>query len=110
MKCTRCGYDVSVEAANCTQCGEPTGVAVPTSVAPLRTVHQASDPLQVVGFVLLVLGAAGVAYFMLMFDPSIESATGGRINNNGLLVQQQNGVVASAALSIIGAIFFASRR
>jgi len=113
MKCAKCGYEIYPEQTHCTQCGTPTGEKETDTPAVTPAVENpgTSAGIQAVGLFLIVIGALGALFYMFGFDPSVEAAglgSTGRINNNGLLVQQQNGVLVSCTVGIIGAIFFTS--
>ena len=63
-----------------------------------------SSGLHTAGVWLVVAGLALTAYFFLVFDQSVESGLGGRINNIGLMADRQNGIVVGLGFSVTGAI------
>lgn len=73
------------------------------------------------GYLLLILGGAGLFYFFLVFDPTVEvditasgfssqpigSPSGGivqrpRVNNIGLMADRQNGLIVSGVIAGLG--------
>lgn len=69
--------------------------------------------LQRLGALLCALGAAGALYFFAAFDTSVEipvkeilgqTVGGGRVNNLGLMNQQENGIIISCVVALIGLI------
>jgi hypothetical protein len=46
----------------------------------------------------------GPFYFVLMFDTSVPTEAGGRVNNIGLIADRQNGLIFSLGLAIIGTL------
>ena len=53
---------------------------------------------------LCVIGLLGAFYFVLMFDTSVPTEAGGRVNNIGLIADRQNGLIFSLGLAIIGTL------
>lgn len=58
------------------------------------------------GWYFVVGGGFGLAFFLFIFDTAVYTSLG-RIVNLSLLSQRQNGVIASAACLIVGAVFLA---
>jgi hypothetical protein len=61
------------------------------------------------GYLLLVIGVAGAAYFLLFFDSSVLVAgtEGLRVSNLSLLGDRQNGMILSVGIAISGIILLA---
>src|SRR4030095_13533513 len=65
------------------------------------------------GVIVFVIGIIAAGYFFLFFDTSVafprgeilgQAFGGGRVNNIGLIKDQQNGIIVSLAVAAIGAI------
>jgi hypothetical protein len=57
---------------------------------------------RVFGGLLLMIGLGVAGYFFTLFDPSVSTGSGMRVNNIGLMQQQQNGVIIGIGLSLVG--------
>lgn len=57
---------------------------------------------RVFGGLLFMIGLGVTGYFITLFDPSVSTGTGMRVNNIGLMQQQQNGVIIGIGLSLVG--------
>jgi hypothetical protein len=58
------------------------------------------------GIICMLAGFGVAAYALFIFDASVSTAIG-RLNNIGLLQDRQNLLIASCAVSIVGAILIA---
>lgn len=61
------------------------------------------------GGLLLALGGIG-ALLVLNMDTSVETSMGGRVNNIGLMNQQQNYLIVCVVIAIIGAVLLLRNR
>jgi hypothetical protein len=57
---------------------------------------------RVLGGLILMVGLGVAGYFFTLFDPSVSTGSGMRVNNIGLMQQQQNGVIIGIGLSLVG--------
>lgn len=62
------------------------------------------------GLALLGIGLAAALFFVLVFDATVASEAGGRVYNMGKMNDQQNGLVFSATVAIVGAVLFGTGR
>jgi hypothetical protein len=62
--------------------------------------------LSIIGLLLVIGGLIAVAYFMLVFDTSVPVGEYGidRVNNIGLLRDQQNGIIGGIVAAVVGGV------
>jgi hypothetical protein len=60
--------------------------------------------VQTLGGLLLLMGLVAAAYFFLFFDQSVESGSGGRVNNVGLMADRHNGILVGLGFCVVGTI------
>lgn len=62
------------------------------------------------GFIPILLGLAGIIYFMAFFSVGVSDGHGRTIANYDLMNQRQSGVIVSAAVLICGVILSSTDR
>lgn len=69
------------------------------------------DFVKALGTIVLIGAALVGGYALFVFDPSVATAGGGRVNNLGLMQDRQNILIASCAAAVVGCILmvFAGR-
>lgn len=104
VTCTQCNTAQPATSETCVRCGYP--IVQPNSSSTLTGKRRPTST----GTGLLVMGIIGAAYFFVLFDTSVPLPDGsGRINNLGLMNTQQNGLIFSMLIGVVGAILMVRR-
>ncbi len=69
-------------------------------------VRPESTAIKTLGTLVLIIGLLLAGYYFLLFDQSVPSGLGGRVNNLGLIADRQNGIIAGLGLCVVGAILY----
>lgn len=56
------------------------------------------------GVILIAIGLLLLAFFLVAFDVSVPTSTGGRVNNIGLMNDRQIGMIVGAVFVVFGAL------
>jgi hypothetical protein len=102
-KCQFCAEEIQDEAIKCRFCGEFLDRKETNSIPAGYP-----SPLTRAGVVFITLALLLGLYFFVIFDPSVQVpgvgifGLGNRVNNLGLLSQQQNGIIIACTLAVIG--------
>lgn len=92
---------------------DPQAAGTPRTTSGIKTPGGVVSPLGIIGLLILVCGLIGVLYFMTGFDTSVEvpstdvygySVGGERVNNIGLMRDQQNGIIAGVLAMVAGGV------
>lgn len=84
---------------------------IPPLARAVRDIDSGGPPLLgVAGFLSLIAGGIGIIFFAVVFDVSVPGEPFERTVNLGLLSDRENGMMASAALFVTGAICLVGER
>ena len=109
-KCSFCAEDIQDDALKCKHCGSMLNADVPTPSAPPAI---STGFLKGLGAFLFLGGVASAIYYYAYFDTSVvvpavsilgQSLGGGRVNNIGLMQQQQNSLMISVVVALVGLV------
>jgi hypothetical protein len=95
--CPDCETMVSKRARDCPHCGCPI-------VAPPPLWKSATMESSLLAKLASAIGILGVVFFAFGFDTTVDSLSGGRTHNIGLIAQQQVMVLVFTGLALRGAI------